>query len=285
MYSATSNTSGFFAVIDSTLPYLWMPKAVCDAFEALFGLTYDSTTGYYLVNDTALEFNRKRNMTVSIQIGEDVRPSVESVSIELPYDAFDLTSSSPVFRDSTRYFPIRRALDDKNIIGRTFLQESMLIVDYERRNFTIAQAKFFSRLQPVQIISITGSQMPGPNREKPDALVVALPVAFVILVALAMTAWHFYSRSVRRRSENSSNTSQPKHTQEMDSSFMVCELQSPLKTLQGELDANLHSSGLGEEPASLTAIELPANPIFNTQEKLDHEKENKMTHMAECERK
>ncbi|KAH8698032.1 aspartic peptidase domain-containing protein [Phaeosphaeriaceae sp. PMI808] len=247
--SATSGIPGFFAVIDSSLPELWLPRAVCDALEAFFALTYDPATGFYLVNDTTLGLNKQQNATISIQIGEDTRASVNSVSIDLPYDAFDLSGSYPALPNSTRYFPIRRANNGINIIGRTFLQESMLIVDYERRNFTIAQARSSSPLPQPQIVTILGPKSSISHTNKVKPLAVALPVVIVIFsVALLAVAWHFYSRAAKHHLNKHSNTTQSNLAQEI-ASAPISELQSPLSPL-GKW-ADIERGGC--------LVELPAN--------------------------
>ena len=62
----------------------------------------------------------------------------------MPYAAFDLNASWPIYDNATSYFPIRRSpSDDHNalhILGRTFLQEAYIIADFDRQNFTIADA-------------------------------------------------------------------------------------------------------------------------------------------------
>jgi hypothetical protein len=262
VYSATSSSSGFYAVVDSTLPYLWLPRAVCDVFETLFMLAYDADTGYYLVNATVLEHNRKQNGTISIQIGADVQTSVNSVSIELPYDAFDLGGVPPAWPNSTRYFPIRRAVDGVNIIGRTFLQESMLIVDYERRNFTIAPVDHSHPLPPPKLIAITGLRESTAGAKRSVALVVALPMALIVALVIFIIAWwHCYPRIAERRKESPLNVDTVK-PQEIGSE-VIRELESPQSPECNEkgIDQSLAKSGLavGSHDEKVgQRVELPA---------------------------
>ena len=60
----------------------------------------------------------------------------------MPYAAFDLEVSYPIYRNGTKnYFPIRRATNmSKYALGRAFLQEAYIGVDYESTSFSIHQA-------------------------------------------------------------------------------------------------------------------------------------------------
>jgi hypothetical protein len=235
--SATAGSSSFFAVIDSSLPYLQLPRAVCDVFETLFMLTFDTATGFYLVNDTVLEHNKAANATVTIQVGDSAAASVHSVGIDLPYDAFDLSLSYPAFSRSTSYFPIRRAVDGINVIGRTFLQEAMLIVDYERRNFTIARARYSTPMPPAQIVSIMRVEQSVPTSHENNVPLIVVPAVVSALFFISMALlWRFYSQIVKRRSHECVDTGVPSEAQEMASAPILSELQSPLSFLGDEKD-------------------------------------------------
>ena len=43
------------ALIDSTVPYIYLPGEVCGKFEEAFGITFDDEVQAYLVNDTLHE--------------------------------------------------------------------------------------------------------------------------------------------------------------------------------------------------------------------------------------
>lgn len=235
VHSATAGSSSFFAVIDSSLPYLQLPREVCDVFEALFMLTFDPATGFYLVNDTVLEHNKAANATVTIQVGDTAVASVQSVAITMPYDAFDLSLSFPAFPRTTRYFPIRRAVDGINIMGRTFLQEAMLIVDYERRNFTIAQARYSTPMPPAQLVSIARVGHPVTAKSHRDRiLVIVVPIVVVTLfVILTAVLWRLYLRIAKRKSPECADTATASQVPEMASASLF-ELQSPISILHGE---------------------------------------------------
>jgi hypothetical protein len=129
-----------YALIDSTAPELWLPLEACRAFEYEFGLTYDNKTDLYLINDTQHEILVERNASVTFKLGQGP-DSDATVSIVLPYAAFDLQARPP-FRNianESYYFPIRRGNSSQYTLGRTFLQEAYITVDYEVSRFQLSQ--------------------------------------------------------------------------------------------------------------------------------------------------
>lgn len=150
---ATPLTSGVLALIDSTVPHIWLPRNACDTFAEAFGLQYDAQTELYLVHDINHTKLQRLNPTVSFKIGNTIDGG-DFVNIELPYLAFVLQASSPFYPTAKNYFPLRRANNDSQYtLGRTFLQEAYIIVDYERSNFSVGQA-LFKDPNPQQIVTI-----------------------------------------------------------------------------------------------------------------------------------
>lgn len=114
------------ALVDSTVPHIWLPEASCNEFEKAFGITYDVESQYYLINSTAHDALVKRDATISFQLSNS-QSGGPSVNITLPYASFDLKVDTTVqgIHDPSRYFPLRRALNDSMYtLGRTFFQES-----------------------------------------------------------------------------------------------------------------------------------------------------------------
>ncbi|MCJ1250960.1 hypothetical protein MMC30_008190 [Trapelia coarctata] len=144
--------SGILAFIDSTLPNLWLPTPVCDAFAEAFGLTFVGLKLYYTINDTMHDANIQQNASVTFQLGNFVTGG-NTVNITIPYSSFDLNSTALISGNSTRYFPLRQAnTPDQYTLGRVFLQEAFLSVDYERGVFNVSQADFSGR--PSHVVAI-----------------------------------------------------------------------------------------------------------------------------------
>lgn len=144
-----------YAQIDATVPHLWLPVKTCDRIAAAFRLQYDNSTDLYLVNDTTHEILLQKNPTITIGLGATADPA-QRVNIVLPYNAFDLQASYPIYPNATNYFPIRRAYNDSMYtLGRTFLQEAYIKVDYERGNFSVHQALFPATTEKQQVVPIS----------------------------------------------------------------------------------------------------------------------------------
>lgn len=142
-------------MIDSTIPHLWLPRSVCDGFEVAFNLQYDPVTDLYRINSTTRQELLKMNISIAIELGYDTT-SLNKTTITLPYNAFDLQASNPIYPNPTYYFPIRRAANASHYrLGRVFLQEAYLITDYEGSQFSIHQARFETPMPEQSLIAIT----------------------------------------------------------------------------------------------------------------------------------
>lgn len=93
----------------------------------------------------------------------------------LPYGAFDLQASHPIYPNATNYFPLRRADNESQYtLGRVLLQEAYIIVDYERGNFSLHRALFPASNDKAQVFPILSPEPThkGINntepREKPE---------------------------------------------------------------------------------------------------------------------
>lgn len=131
------SAEGLHATVDTTIPHMYLPVSVCKQFEKAFGLTYDSIRQYYLVNDSSHQQLQNLNPSVTFSLGSKATGS-QAVNITLPYGAFDLQASNPIYPNGTNYFPLRQAADESTYtLGRAFFQEAYLLVDYEAKTYLI----------------------------------------------------------------------------------------------------------------------------------------------------
>ncbi|MCJ1248862.1 hypothetical protein MMC30_006083 [Trapelia coarctata] len=147
------------------LSHVWLPVEVCQAFERVFGLVYDPLSELYLANETLRESLQAQNPTFTFKLGTD-KTSTNTVDITLPYASFDqlVTTVYPNVGNATSYFSLRRAAHETQYtLGRAFLQESYLIADYERSQFSINQCIFAENLiEDIQAIpSLNSSNANG----------------------------------------------------------------------------------------------------------------------------
>jgi cell division septation protein DedD len=184
----------FTAVIDSTLPFLYLPQGTCDTLKGILGLSFDNKTGLYLLNDTQRSINQNNIQTIRISIA-DSQSGAAATSIDLPYIAFDLTIGWPVYNSPTRYFPIRPSLEGQSILGRVFLQEAYIFADYYHRNFSIANAALL-QAGITNISSVYNSTI--PSQPSSSHHLGAGAIAGIVIGAIAgiaiicLLAWLFY---------------------------------------------------------------------------------------------
>ena len=195
-------SEGIFSFLDSLVPHLWLPVPVCKTFENVFGLTYNSSTNIYHVNDTSHDRLVKDNPSVTFKLGP-AQNGGETVDITMQYGSFDLVDKTPNAGNRTRYFPLRQAQNSTQYtLGRAFFQDAYIIADYERSNFSVSQAIFPTVSTSQQIVAIRppGAQLAESKKTKLSTGAIAgIVVAAVALLATAATIifWWLRNRSPR----------------------------------------------------------------------------------------
>ena len=130
------NTS-IYASLDSAASQIWLPTSVCTAFENAFNLTWNDASSLYLLTDDQHSALLASNPNVTFSLSSGLQNDSQTLNITLPYSAFDLnyTTLSPNSTTSVPYFPLKRAsTSDQYTLGRTFLQYTYIIFEYQRNN-------------------------------------------------------------------------------------------------------------------------------------------------------
>jgi hypothetical protein len=223
--SSTSSTKllkdGIFAFIDSTIPHLWLPESVCEAFESAFGIVWNSTTELYMLSSTQHSTLSKLNPSITITLSPTIPASStdKTVSINLPYSAFNLNLSWPYSEQSRYYFPLKRATNDTQYtLGRAFLQEAYLIADYERNNFSVWPCSWDSNTNNARVVAIRSvndtadsHDSPGINHDTDSGknkglatgTVAGIAVVAAVSAIAALVAVYFWLRKKRRTKRTS----------------------------------------------------------------------------------
>lgn len=229
--------SGFNAVIDSTLPYLWLPEEVCDRFRDKFRLTYDEERNLYTINETDHIYNKNQVGKINFNLQTRRQQETKQTTISFPYDAFALEGSFPLFDNTTLYFPIRKSLHETYVLGRAFLQEAYIIVDYQRGNYTVAPAVFPETMPTPTVVPIypEGFVPPpskGGSRGVSSGVIAGIVVGVVIVLGtLAVLAFIFW-----RKRRQAYEAKKDENAQEIDT------------TLAGEQFKHRRVSELESEP-------------------------------------
>lgn len=131
-------------------------------FERAFGLVWDDTSELYLINDTTHTRLLRENPEVRFTIGLNN----QATNYTLPYSAFDLRLTYPFVDTTTYYFPLKRASEPaQHMLGRTFLQETYITVNYETQSFNLSQASHDS--SSTNIVSIPSLSEPSQTSDLP----------------------------------------------------------------------------------------------------------------------
>ncbi|KAL9095581.1 MAG: hypothetical protein Q9165_002013 [Trypethelium subeluteriae] len=174
-----SQGQGIYAFIDSSVSQLYLPTSVCQQFEQVYGIQWNSSLQAYTINSTQHQTNVQNNPTVSFTLGSTTT-SNDSISISFPYAAFDKNLSYPFVPSSgISYFPLNRSLADGDItLGRVFLQESYLIADYENNTLTIAPCIWPNSFQ--QDIKVIGASSAPASSSSSSKLSVGAIVGIAV---------------------------------------------------------------------------------------------------------
>ena len=201
--------NGTVAFVDSTVSHIWLPLEACKRFEEVFGLTWNSSAQLYLVSDALHDSLIAKNASIKFTLGA-TSSGGQTVNITFPYAAFDLTvSGPPLLNGTSRYFPLKRAANDTQYtLGRAFLQEAYLTVDYDRSTFTLAQALFPDSSVPQRLVPILSpsASTSDPSSSSPSSsktglstgAIAGIVVGALALLLIPLIAWLLIRRRRRR---------------------------------------------------------------------------------------
>lgn len=253
---------GITMMLDSTLPYLWLPREACDKFEDAFGLKYDEDIELYTISDTVRSGLTSQDppATVNFQIGRDSSGG-DTVQITLPYQAFDLKASPPLAKNrSVNYFPLKRAANSSQyVLGRTFFQEAYVIADFERNNFSVSQARFETGARSsLTDISPPGIPTPIPKpkaKSHTGAIVGAVIGVLVALAIIGLIVWCCLRN--RRRQQQAKDGETVSSTTRADSAMSDDHVPPYSPTAPDTIELDSNNKQLRQE---LEAVESPGTP-------------------------
>lgn len=283
-----SDADSALFTIDSSTPFLWLPEGVCEAFAEALNLTYSDDLQLYLFTNStnaedgdaakkSIDNLTNLNVTFSFTISDLPDQSGTSfgdnmVSLNIPFAAFSLELSYPfpllpnttnASSPSLPYFPLRRAANSSQyIIGRSFLQETYLAVDYERNNFSLSQATFsLDALTNVNLVETTrpaNSTFVGPASASTGLSTGAKAGIGAGVGALALTAILLAILIIRRR--NLKKQQKAAQKQGSSSSSGISSLPSPRPSFLRRLLGTTGSTSSRSTAATSVAKEKEKEP-------------------------
>ncbi|KAL6890401.1 aspartic peptidase domain-containing protein [Trichoderma evansii] len=201
--------------IDSSVAEIYLPLDACQAFEKAFGLTYNTTLEMYLVSDSLHSKLIAKNPAVTFEVTTPITGG-SSFNITFPYASFDLEANPPLVKQASRYFPLKRAANDTQyVLGRTFLQEAYLIVDYERGNFSVhprvwnasAESNIVTILPP-GVKESEPNQSPSKSSSLGGGAIAGIVIGVCIFIAAAAAAVLRFMVLPRRKKAAAAQSSQ-----------------------------------------------------------------------------
>ncbi|EPE26427.1 Acid protease [Glarea lozoyensis ATCC 20868] len=220
LFTGTNTTpllrSPIYAFVESTDPNIWLPMEACLLFEKAFGLTWDNSTSKYLLSDNQYNVLSKSDPKVTFRLAVSTVGGT-TADITLPFRAFALRAKYPYVQNATYYFPLQRANDSSQYtLGRAFLQEAYLTVDYDRRNFTLSQCIFNQGATPdiLPIYSPTTNNGSGNGTEdvsnastrnsqgRHTTTIVASVVVSVLVIIGGVGLWLWKKRKDKKKRDS-----------------------------------------------------------------------------------
>ncbi|KAI9928465.1 hypothetical protein ASPWEDRAFT_38679 [Aspergillus wentii DTO 134E9] len=124
------------AVIDPVRPYIYLPKATCDAITADLPVTYNESLGLYFWNtdDSKYKDITTSATYLSFSFYGNNTAGLTTTTIKVPFKLLDLTLQEPLVSTNTSYFPCFASDDDTYILGRAFLQAAFIGVNWKDAN-------------------------------------------------------------------------------------------------------------------------------------------------------
>lgn len=268
--SVPLNGSTFDLGLDSSVSHLWLPGPVCDSLAGALNLTYDPGTGFYLVDSTTHQSLIQAQPTFTFTLAANSSSST-TIDIELPYSAFDLQLSPPIYNTTIPYFPIRRAANESQyVLGRALLQEAYVVVDWERGNFTLAQVAQQNRAKqivPIDPVEPQKSKTMSPGEKA--GISVAVVVAVIIAALERWLLWRSKRKAQQSCAWNGGQDSKEgveesadDHSDSKEQTTEVSKLQdaSPDEEIMSTELLELHEDAVKHQLMSSQIYELDALP-------------------------
>lgn len=230
--------AGFDAIIDSTLPYIYLPPDVCrDFFAANFNLQYGNSdinlVGAYTLSRDQAVLNERTTRSITFAIGDQAN-STARTTISLPYSAFNMdaswtwgplntTTAPPLF--PIMPIPSGTSTNGKAILGRVFLQEAYVSANYENSTFSVSRAAFPASTEP-KVVDVYSAQMQQLlNEQQSDhglssGAIAGIAVGAVLGVGLVagLLLWFLWLKPRRKRAkEEAEEEERKKKDMELDS--------------------------------------------------------------------
>jgi hypothetical protein len=306
-----------FPLINTVMSHLWLPEVVCEAFATAYGLSYDSSLNIYFVNDSIHTDLLNVNPVVSFTLATSKQPDTnETVQIQVPYSSLALRLEYPYVpaNHHRRYFPIRRAASDAQYtLGRAFLQDAYVIVDYDRQRFSVSQAVLPASanglVQDLVAIRRPNATADGSDDNNNSAAsaslelpeILGISIGMLILIVLSLSCVFAMRRRRRKHRQGKDDTRDspkiPVETAEMETVAISGPVEASGQAVHPDNFHQLHSEERqemadvarmelgrqGQQMVEVNGVQTPPAELALTESQHEVPVKNSMLHRGELE--
>ncbi|OJJ36964.1 hypothetical protein ASPWEDRAFT_50338 [Aspergillus wentii DTO 134E9] len=127
---AQNNSDATDVYVHSERPYMYLPKATCDALTSDLPVTFNDSLGLYFWNTSDPQYKRIVASPAYLSFTfEKNANNQQNMTIKVPYSLMNLTLEEPLVDKPTQYFPCYPD-EDTRLLGRAFLQAAFLGVNW-----------------------------------------------------------------------------------------------------------------------------------------------------------
>ena len=270
-------------MIDSTLPWLYLPDSICDLFVRRFNLTEDTARNYFTIDTDTVTANDAGTESISFLLQNALDSGdTTSTTITLPYLAFNASAHwSLGYTGVQPIFPIRRQLSEGNaVLGRAFLQEAYIHANYQQDvlRFNISQRAFPDETTPANIVTVHATRLPGTESAGLSRGAIAgIVIGAVAAVAIVVFGILFFLRRRNKKQKEAIAKAEMAETKDAYADFLPGDprrgtISSTWSAAATEIDGTTSSFPNSPRPAHVrhqsTASELSSDS--------DHERGHSM---------
>ncbi|KAI5800078.1 aspartic peptidase domain-containing protein [Geopyxis carbonaria] len=196
--------------IDSKRPFMNLPREIVQAIRELFPIEDETKSKTFKWNyDNQTRFNETKNTKITLELsaGPD---SNETVSIDLPPGALKNPAKTPRVVEDCDLFPLESTNSKDYNLGRIFLAETYIAIDYDNQEFQLSEAIHTASnadnvvaIRPGQLVA---AQSPNPRNSTSSAaaasskpshlaakIIAPLVVFFIIAIAVGLFLRRIYT--------------------------------------------------------------------------------------------
>lgn len=155
--------------IDSKRPFMNLPREVVQVIKELFPVESEAKSKSFkwkYDNQTRVDETENKKITLELSAGPD---SKETISIEFPPEALKNPAQTPRVVEDCDLFPLEDTNSRDYNLGRIFLAETYIAIDYDHQEFQLSQA-IHKASSLENVVSIGPGKLATAESSKPSSI-------------------------------------------------------------------------------------------------------------------